>query len=219
MGDCECFLDDFGCQTVDLEVHLDRGDALVSARDLEIHVAVEVLETLNVDHCRPCAVLGGDQTAGNSGNRRGDRHTCVHQRESRAADRRLRSRAVRRNDLGDQTDCIGEFLDRGQNRHERTLSERSVSYFTASRAARCLSFTGGVARHIVVVHIALRLFLVDSVEQLCVGDRSEGCDRHDLSLTAREDSRAVSSRQEADLCGERTDLIHAAAVDALVILE
>ena len=29
----------------------------------------------------------------------------------------------------------------------------------------------------------------------------------------------MSSRQEADLCGERTDLIHAAAVDALVILE
>ena len=50
----ERFLDDLVLEAVVLEVHLDGGDALLRAGDLEVHLAVEVLNALNVDEgsCR-----------------------------------------------------------------------------------------------------------------------------------------------------------------------
>ena len=48
------------------------GDALLGAADLEVHVAVEVLEALDVDHRHP-AVPFGNQAAGDAGDRRLDR--------------------------------------------------------------------------------------------------------------------------------------------------
>ena len=55
MGCGKSSADDLGCKTVYLEVHLNGGDTLVSTCHLEVHVAVEVLEALNVDHGHPTA--------------------------------------------------------------------------------------------------------------------------------------------------------------------
>ena len=77
---------DLGGKTVDLQVHLDRGDALVGTGDLKVHIAVEVLKSLNVDHGGPGTVVLGDQTAGDTGDRRLDRHARVHQGEGGTAD-------------------------------------------------------------------------------------------------------------------------------------
>ena len=53
MGHFKRRLDDLGRQTVDLEVHLDGRDAIMSTGDLEVHIAVEVLKTLDIDHGCP----------------------------------------------------------------------------------------------------------------------------------------------------------------------
>ena len=93
MSYAERFLDDLGSKSVDLEVHLNGSDSLVSSGDLEVHVAVEVLKSLNVDHRHPAVSLG-DKSAGNSRNGRLNRHARIHKSEGRAADRCLRGGAV-----------------------------------------------------------------------------------------------------------------------------
>ena len=40
--------DDRSCQAVNLDIHLNRGDTLVSTANLEIHVAEEIFQTLDI---------------------------------------------------------------------------------------------------------------------------------------------------------------------------
>jgi hypothetical protein len=64
----------------DLDVHLQRGDALLGPGDLEVHVAVVVLGAHDVGQDgHPVAFL--DEPHGDPGHRRLDRHTGVHQRQ------------------------------------------------------------------------------------------------------------------------------------------
>src|SRR2546427_8159352 len=44
----QCFADDLEVEPLDLDVHLDRGDALARPRDLEVHVAQVALGAENV---------------------------------------------------------------------------------------------------------------------------------------------------------------------------
>ena len=170
------------------------------AGDLEVHVAVEVLQTLNVHHGHPTLALG-DQTAGDTCNRRLNRHAGVHERQSRAADRCLRGGTVGGNDLGYATDGIGEFLFAGQYGEQGALCKRAVTDLTSAGTADSLCFAGGVAGHIVVVHIALLGLIVDAVEHLLVAEGRQGCNRQNLGLTAGEHTAAVCTGQDADLCG------------------
>ena len=65
---CKCVLDNLGCKTVNLKIHLDSCDTLMSTAYLEIHITEEVLKALNVYHCHPTVALC-DKTAGNTCNR------------------------------------------------------------------------------------------------------------------------------------------------------
>ena len=75
----------FRRKTVDLQIHLNGGDAFVGTAHLEVHIAEEVLQTLNVNHCHPAVALG-DQTAGNTGDGSLDRNAGVHQSQCGTAD-------------------------------------------------------------------------------------------------------------------------------------
>ena len=74
-----------------LDVHLQRGDALGGAGDLEVHVAVVILGAGNV---RQDGVFAGllvhDQPHRHAGHRRAQRHAGIHHRQRAAADRRHR---------------------------------------------------------------------------------------------------------------------------------
>ncbi|CCZ19729.1 putative uncharacterized protein [Candidatus Apopatosoma intestinale] len=91
---CESLPDYFRCKTVNLQIHLNGGDTLVCAGNLEVHIAVEIFETLNINHRIPRAVLCCDKTAGNAGYRSLYRNTRIHECECRAAYGSLRGRAV-----------------------------------------------------------------------------------------------------------------------------
>ena len=69
-----------------------------------------------------------------------------------------------------------------------------------------------------MVHIALRRLCGDPVEHLIIRDGAERAGGQNLSLAARKHAGTVDAGQQADLGGERTHLIHTAAVDALLIL-
>src|SRR5260370_32033243 len=77
----------------DLVVHLDRGDAVGGARDLEVHVAEMVLVAEDVGkHAYLIALL--DETHRDSSDRRLDRDPRVHQGETPATHPRHRGAAV-----------------------------------------------------------------------------------------------------------------------------
>jgi hypothetical protein len=62
----------------DLDVHLERGDALVGARDLEVHVAVVVFAAHDVgEDADLLAFL--DEAHGDARHRRLERHPRVHE--------------------------------------------------------------------------------------------------------------------------------------------
>ena len=77
----ESFFDDFGSKTVYLKVHLNSSDTFLSTCNLEVHIAEEVLKTLNVNHCHE-TVAFGNKTAGDTCNGSFNGNTCCHKCES-----------------------------------------------------------------------------------------------------------------------------------------
>ena len=215
---CKRFLDDLRRETVNLQVHLNGGDALLCTGNLKVHIAEEILKALNIDHGHPAAALG-DEAAGNTGDRRFNRHACVHQCQRRAADGALRRGTVRGKHLGNQTDGVRELLDRRDDRHKCTLCQCAVTDFTSARASGGLRLAYGIGREVVVVDVALGLFVIDAVKELVVTRGAERCNGKYLRLAAGEHAGAVYARQQTDFCGKRTDLIHTSAVNTLLLVE
>ena len=67
-------------QSINFHVHLQGVDALFGTGNLEVHVAEEVLDALNVaeDGILPIGVIG-DQAHRNTGHGRLEGHTRIHQ--------------------------------------------------------------------------------------------------------------------------------------------
>ena len=71
---------------VDLQVHLQRGDAHFGAGNLEVHVAKVIIITQDVGQDGD-AIGFLDEAHGDARHRTGDRNACVHHGQRRAADR------------------------------------------------------------------------------------------------------------------------------------
>src|SRR5829696_2836643 len=200
----------------DLDVHLERGDAFGGAGDLEVHVAEVVLDTGDVgEHHVVLTLL--DETHRDSGHRRLDRHTGVHQRQRRTADRGHRARAVRLEDVRDHADRVRELVDRRHHRHERPLGERPVADITALGAAHEAGLAHRERREVVVVEVVLALLEAERVETHLVTRRAERGDRVGLRLAAGEDRRAVRARPHPHLDPDVADLLRGAAVGTLLV--
>jgi hypothetical protein len=99
---------------LDLDVHLQRGNAFGGTGHLEVHVAEVILVAEDIRQDRELvAVL--DQAHGDTGNRRLERHTGGHQRQGADADRRHGAGAVGLGDLGHHANRVGELLFRRQH--------------------------------------------------------------------------------------------------------
>ena len=67
-GPGDSLLDDRSGQAVDLDIHLDGGDTLLGTSHLEVHVAEEIFQTLDIGQNNVIVVgLAGHQTAGDTG--------------------------------------------------------------------------------------------------------------------------------------------------------
>ena len=156
---------DVGGQALGLVVHLQSRDAFGRARDLEVHVAQEVLEALDVGQ-DDVAVAFLDKAHGHARDRALDGHAGVHQGQRRAAGRGHRRRAVGLHHLGDDADGVGEGLLVGQHRLERAAGQGAVPQFAALRGAHAAGLARAVGREVVVVDVTLALGRVDGVEAL-----------------------------------------------------
>ena len=187
---------DFLGDALDLDVHLQRGDAAIGAGDLEVHVAQVILVAEDVgEHGEAVAFL--DQAHRDAGDVRLGRHAGIHQRKAAAADRCHRRRAVRLGDLRHDAHRVGEFLGSRQHRHERALGEAAVADFAALGRADTAGFAGGVRGHVVVEHEAVGVFALQRVDDLLVARGAERGDDQRLRFAAGEQRRAVGARQHA----------------------
>src|SRR5262245_18755781 len=116
----------------DLDVHLERGHALLGTRDLEVHVAVVVLGAVAVGEDAD-AVAFLHQAHRDAGHVRLERHARVHQSQRGAAHGRHRRRAVRLEDVGNDPDGVRKLFLRRQDGFDRSLGEGPVADVSAGR--------------------------------------------------------------------------------------
>src|SRR5229473_209754 len=202
----------------DLVVHLDRGDAVGRARDLEVHVAEMVLVAEDVGEDTYLIALL-DETHRDSSDRRLDRHPRVHQGETPAAHRRHRGAAVGFENLGDDANRVREVGLVGQHRRERALGERAMANFAARRSTQEFDFAGGERRKIVVEHELLVAFAQQRVDFLLVGRGPERHGNERLGFAAREYRGTMRARQHLDLRAQRANLGRLAIVDTAILFE
>src|SRR4051812_35005619 len=200
----------------DLDVHLERGDPVLRAGHLEVHVTEVILGALDVGEDDVVVALL-DEAHRDAGDRRLDRHAGVHERERRAADRAHRRRAVRLERLRDEADRVRELLRRRDHRLECPLRERPVADVTPLRAAHEARLPDRVRREVVVVHVAALVLEREIVDPLPLLGGAEGEERHDLRLPAGEEGRPVRARRDADLGVDLPDLVRGATVRATLV--
>ena len=201
-----------------LVVHLQGGDALGGASDLKVHVAQEVLETLDVGQDHGLALLL-DQAHGDTGDRALNGHAAVHKGERGAAGRSHRRGAVGLHDLGDHTDSVGELVLVGKHRKQGALGQVAVTDLAALGAAHAAGLAGAERREVVVVHVALALGGLDGIQTLALVEHAERQDGEHLGLTTLEQAGAVNERQVVVLHHDGTNLVDGTAVDALAGLD
>ena len=204
--------------TVDLDVHLQRGHPVGGAGDLEVHVAEVVLVTEDVGQHRE-AVAFLDQAHGDAGYRRRHRHTGIHQCQRAAAHGGHGTRAVALGDLRDDPDGVGEVLLARQAGGDAAPRQIAVADFAALRSPHESFLAHTVGREVVVQHEVVLEGAVEPFHQLGVAQRTEGGDHDGLCLAALEQRRAVGLRQHADFHADRAHGPRVAAVDAGLAVE
>ncbi len=102
---------DRSCQTVNLNIHLNRCDSVVCTRYLKVHIAKEIFQTLNIREQYEIIIrIACHKTAGNTRYHLFNRHTCRHQRHTGSTGGSHGGRTVGFKSLGYGTNCIREFL-------------------------------------------------------------------------------------------------------------
>jgi len=211
-------------QAVNFDIHLQRGNAVRRARNLEVHVAQVIFDALDVAQDGVAQVLAGyvtirHETHCDAGNRRLDRHACIHERQRAAADGGHRGRAVGGQRLRHQPQRVREGFLRRDHRFERAFGQRAVADFAAPRAAVGRNFARREGREVVVVHVALGFFRAERVQRLRIARRAERCHGQDLGFAAGEQAAAMHAREDPHLDRDGPDFGVCALVRAHLVAE
>ncbi len=212
-GAMQRLADDLVVDAFGFDVELDGGDAVAGAADFEIHVAEMIFLADDVGE-EGGAIAFLNQADGDSGDGLGDRHAGVHQGEASAATAGHGAGAVGFEDVADDADGVGEFIDAGQHGDQAALGEGAVADFAAARAADGANFAHAVAGEVVMQHEFLAVFVDEAIDHLLIAAGAEGDGAHRLRFAAGEDGRAVNAGQHADLAGDRADAVIIAAIGA-----
>ena len=205
---------------LDLDIHLNGGDALLRTSDFEVHIAEEVFKTLNIRHDAEFArLLILDKTHCNACDGSLDRHARVHERHRRTADGSHGRRAVGGENIVDDADRVRELLFGGNDGNERTLRKRAVPDLAAARTADRLRFARAVPGEVVLVHIALGGLFVKSFELLRRAQHVQRAGRERLRLTAGEHGGTVRAGQNVAFAPDGTDVFQTSAVGADALIE
>src|SRR5260221_4332317 len=206
-------LHDLARDARNLDIHLQRGDAVLRAGHFEVHVAEMILVAQDVRQNLESRALF-HQTHRDAGHRRLDRHAGIHQCEAGAADGGHGTRSVRFENLRYDADDVGESLNSRHDRLDAPLGQITVADLTPLRRAHHAGLADAERREIVVQHERLFAFAGQAVDDLRVASRAQSRDHQRLSFTAGEQCRTVSARQYARADIDAAHRLGVAAVDA-----
>ena len=205
---------------VELGVELQSGDELGSTGNLEVHIAEGVFGAENIGQGLEDVLavnIAGHEAHGDARNRGLQRHACGEQRQRGRAHGTHGGGTVGTNGFGDLTDGVRELFAVRQHRHESLLRQRTVADFAALRGADAAGFTGGVRRHLIVVHVTLGLRTGQCVDLLFHLEHVQGGDAQNLGFATLEQCGAVHARHDVHFGGQGADVTQATAVDAVVL--
>ena len=149
---------------VELGVQLQRGDEVLGAGALEVHVAERVLGAEDVGERRRSGARSRlrpprrRRTPGPSRCRRPAPCSGTPAFSSDSVDAHtepIEVEPLELKRLGDLADGVRELLDAGQHRHQRPLGQRAVADLAPLGRADPAGLAGGERREVVVVHVAL----------------------------------------------------------------
>ena len=214
-----------GCQNVGrnavkLGVELQRGDEFGGAGDLEVHVAEGVFGTEDIGQGLEDVLavdLTGDQAHGDACDRSLQRNARREQRQRGCAHGAHGSGTVGTDGLGDLTDGVRELFTARQHRHDGLLGKSAVADFAALRGADAAGLTGGVRRHLVVVHVTLGLRAGQRVDLLLHLEHVQGGNAQNLGFATLEQGGSVHARHDVHFGGQGANVAQATAVDAVVL--
>ncbi len=155
-----------------------------------------------------------DQAHRDTGDRGFGRHTGVHQRQARAADRGHRARAVRLGDLGYHANHVRKRRHVRHHRFDAATGEPAMADFAPLRRADEACLADAVRREVVMQHERVAPLAFERIDDLRVAAGAERGYDERLRLAAREHGRAVRSRQHAHLNVDRAHGVRVATVDA-----
>src|SRR6267378_81810 len=144
-------LHDFARDAGDLDVHLQRGDTVLRAGHLEIHVAEMILVAQDIRQNLESRALFHEAHR-DAGHRRLDRHTGVHQREAGAAHGGHGTRSIRFENLRHDTDDVRKFLHSRHHGFDAALGQVAVADLAPFRRAHHAGLADAERGEIVVQH-------------------------------------------------------------------
>ena len=206
-----------GCDAHDLDVHLQRRDALTGSGNLEVHVAVMIFGTCDVGK-DGVVIAFLDEAHGDTSNGAFDGDSSGHQRKRSSADSCHGGRTVRLKDVGNDAESVWRYILARQDGFESAPCECAVADLATAYAGHTSNLTNGERRKVVVEHeLALLLALV-AFHTLCVVGGTESYGDESLSFAARKERRAMDARKNAHLNADLANLVEGAMVgaDALV---
>src|SRR3984893_3757681 len=127
-------LHDLQIESLDLDVHLDRGDSLLCSCDLEVHVAKMILGAEDVGEDRVLAAFL-DEAHRHAGDGGAKRNAGIEESQRATTDRRHRRRSVRFKNVRHDTNRVRELLERRQHALQRALGQVSVADLATAGAA------------------------------------------------------------------------------------
>ena len=205
---------------VELGVKLQGGDEFGSACDLEVHIAECVFGTENIGQGLEDVLavnITGHEAHGDAGNRSLQRHACSEQRQGGGAHGTHGGGTVGTNGFGDLTDGVRELFTAWHHRHESLLGQSTVTDFTTLRGADTAGLTGGVRRHLIVVHVTLGLRTGQCVDLLFHLEHVQGGDAQNLGFATLEQCGTVHARNDVHFSGQGADVAQTTAVDAVIL--
>src|SRR5688572_2945973 len=202
---------------LDLDVHLEPGDPVARARDLEVHVAEEVLDAHDVGQHHDLIPLL-DEPHRDPGAGLPDRNARVHHRQRSGAHGRHRGRPVGFQDVGDDADRVRELLVGREHALERALGQRAMPNL-APAGEETTDLAHRERRKVVVEHELLIPLGIQVVDHLLILPCAERDCAQRLRAPAREQRRSVSARQDSDLDLDRPDVLRPATVGSHALLD
>src|SRR5690606_4658377 len=183
------FHDLFG-DALDLDVHLQRGNTLLGTGYLEVHIAQVVFVTEDVGQDgKLLAFL--HQTHGDTGYRRLQWNTGVHQGQRCATDRGHGAGTVGFGDFRYHADAVGELVHIGHHGLDAATGQTTMADFTATGTTHATTLAHRIGREVVVEHEGIFLLAFQGIQQLRVAGSAQRSNDQRLGFATGEQRGAV----------------------------